>query len=146
MNYRIQISEKFKKKINLIIDINHDPNKAKRRTAGIKPFILVGGQDQEMAETFSEEDVIVKLLNLKAYTNFYYLAAEFNEALEETKEARNQLTLTGDQEEKLKFSDPMRKSLVIAHYIKSNIANHDSTYRKEYKEIMKVIQITGFII
>ena len=42
----------------------------------------MGGQDRETAETFSDEDVIVRLLNLKAYTNFHYLAAEFNEAME----------------------------------------------------------------
>ena len=146
MNYRIQIAEKCRKKINLIIDVNHDPYKAKRRTAGIKPFVRVSSrvQDWETAETFSDEDVIVKLLNLKAYTNFHYQAAEFNEVMEETKEARDKkLTLTDDQEEKLKFSDPMRKSLVIAHYIGSKIALHDSTYRKEYKEIMQIIQITG---
>ena len=145
MNYRIQIPEKCRKKINLIIDVNHDPYKAKRRTAGIKPFVRVKSrQDWETAETFSDEDVVVKLLNLKAYTNFHYQAAEFNEVMEETKEARdNKLTLTDDQEEKLKFSDPMRKSLVIAHYIGSKIALHDSTYRKEYKEIMQIIQITG---
>ena len=139
MNYRIRIAEKCEKKIKLLIDVNHDPNKAKRHTAGLKPFVRVGGQDRETAETFSDEDVIVRLLNLKAYTNFHYLAAEFNEAMEATREARtNQLPVTNKQKEKLKFSDPMRKSLAIAHYVGSNIAVKDSTYRKEYTEVVKV--------
>ena len=139
MNYRIRIAEKCEKKIKLLIDVHHDPNKAKRHTAGLKPFVRVGGQDRETAETFSDEDVIVRLLNLKAYTNFHYLAAEFNEAMEATREARtNQLPVTNKQKEKLKFSDPMRKSLAIAHYVGSNIAVKDSTYRKEYKEVVKV--------
>ena len=145
MNYRIQVAEEYKKKIKLIIDVNHDPNKEKRRTAGIKPFVRVGVQDRETSETFSDEDVIVKLLNLKAYTNFHYLAAEFNEAMEATKEARNnKMTVTDKQKEKLKFADPMRKSLAIAHYIKSNIVVKDSTYRKENKEVAKVIYLIWF--
>ena len=140
MNYRIQIAEKCKKKIRLIIDVNHDPNKEKRRTAGLKPFVRLGGQDRKTAETFSDEDAIVKLLNLKAYTNFHYMAAEFNEAMEATREARkNNMTVTDKQKEKLKFSDPMRKSLAIAYYIGSNIAVKDSTYRKENKEVVRVI-------
>ena len=140
MNYRIQIAEEYKKEIKLIIDVNHDPNKEKRRTAGIKPFVRVGVQKQQ-TETFSDEDVIVKLMNLKAYTNFHYLAAEFNEAMEATKEARNnKMTVTDKQKEKLKFADPMRKFLAIAHYIKYEIVVKDSTYRKENKEVVRVIQ------
>ena len=102
MNYRIQIAEKCKKKIRLIIDVNHDPNKEKRRTAGLKPFVRLGGQDRK---TFSDEDAIVKLLNLKAYTNFHYMAAEFNEAMEATRETRkNNMPVTDKQKEKLKRS------------------------------------------
>ena len=141
MNYRIQIAEKNRKKINRIIDVNnHDQvqDEEKRRT-GIRPFLKVGGQDHETKEKFSDEDAIVKLLNLKAYTNFHYLAAEFNEEMEKTIKARkNQLTVANSQKTKLMCSDPMRKSLAIAHYIGSDLAENDMTYRKEFKEIMKV--------
>ena len=140
MNYRIQIAEEYEKEIKLIIDVNYDPNKEKRRTEGIKPFLRVGGQDRKTAETFSDEDAIVKLLNLKAYTNFHYLAAEFNEAMEATREAReNGMPFKDKQKEELKFSDPMRKSLAIAYYIGSNIAVKDSTYRTEHKEVVRVL-------
>lgn len=139
MNYRILIPEKCKKKINQIIDVNnHDQDEEKRRT-GIRPFLKVGGKCQDSEEKFSDEDVIVKLLNLKAYTNFHYLAAEFNEAIEKTRKARkNLLTVTNSQNRKLMCSDPMRKSLAIAHYTGSNLAKNDMTYRYEFKEIMKV--------
>ena len=141
MNYRIQIAEEYKKEIKLIIDVNHDPNKEKRSTRGIKPFVRVGVQKQQ-TETFSDEDVIVKLMNLKAYTNFHYLAAKFNEAMEATKEARKKkVPVTDKQKEKLKFADPMRKFLAIAHYIKSNIVVEDSIYRKENKDVVKVIYL-----
>ena len=137
MNYRIQIAEKCKKKINQIIDVsNHFHDEEKRRT-GIRPFVKVAGQDQETEDKFSDEDVIVKLLNLKAYTNFHYLAAEFNEAIEKTRKAKNPLTFT-KLKKKLMWSDPLRKSLAIAHYIGSDLAIKDMTYRKELKDIMKV--------
>ena len=136
MNYRIQISEECKKKINRIIDINDDQDESKRRT-GIRPFVKMLTQDQETEEKFSDEDVVIKLLNMKAYTNFHYLAAEFNEAMEEPREG-NQLAVTNSQKTKLKFSDPLRKSLAIAHYIGSDVAINDMIYREEHKEIMKV--------
>ena len=101
----------------------------------LAPSIL----NRDSEEKFSDEDVIVKLLNLKAYTNFHYLAAEFNEAIEETRKAgKNLLTVTNSQNRKLMCSDPMRKSLAIAHYTGSNLAKNDMTYRYEFKEIMKV--------
>ena len=135
MNYRIQISENCKKKINRIIDVNDDQDETKRHT-GMRPFVKMLTQDQEAEEKFSDEDVIMKLLNMKAYTNFHYLAAEFNEAMVETREG-NQLAVANSQGKKLKFADPLRKSLAIAHYIGSDAIN-DLTYREENKKIMKV--------
>ena len=137
MKYRIRISEDYKTKIDQIIDTNYEPQKANRGSS-IKQVLSIQKLNVDMEEQFPEEDVIVKLLTLKAYTNFNYFAAEFYEAMKETKEARDtNSNVTQHQREQLNLSDPMRKSLAIAHYIGSNIGK-DITYRKEYKEIMKV--------
>ena len=99
MKYRIQIPEKCQTKINQIIDINYDPHKAKR-LSGIRPFVSTNGwKSIEMEDKFSDDDIVVKLLKLKACTNFHYLAAEFYEEMRKAR--KNQLNVTKVQKEKL---------------------------------------------
>ena len=154
LGYRLHLPKEDLEKIYMIMNLEPISNKIHfwwvtvrgKKDAHILEFISKDKEDEhfsvkiqprevkEVKKTYIKKDSVKDSVQLKAYSNCYYLAAAFRQKIEESECSKFNGLL---KDKFMPNFDPLRISLAIARYAEL-MSLYDSQYIKEYEEIKQV--------